>query len=83
MTIVNESNGQKAVVTFKEGSAWGGSSTRNKIDGKIMDESGNTKAELAGRWDEHVDKKEGGKHFSRMWQINDPQPSKFGSHWST
>ncbi|ORY88959.1 Oxysterol-binding protein-domain-containing protein [Leucosporidium creatinivorum] len=75
LVITNESTGHKAVIAFKEGSAWGGSSTRNKIDGKVYDERGNVRVELAGRWDEHVDKKEGGSHFTRLWQINDPQPN--------
>lgn len=71
LVVEDESSGSKAVINFKEGSAWGGSSTRNKIEGKVTDGSGKTRVELAGRWDEHVDKKEGGSKFTRLWQIND------------
>lgn len=81
LTITHDSSERKAVIAFKEGSSWGGQSTRNKIDGKVYDEQGNVQVELVGRWDEHVDKKEGGSHFARLWQINDPPPSEFGV-WS-
>lgn len=77
MVVTNETTGEKAVVNFKEGSSWGGSSTRNKIDGKVSDANGSTKIELVGRWDEHVDKKEGGSKFERLWEINDFPPSEF------
>jgi oxysterol-binding protein-related protein 3/6/7 len=79
LVVTNEKTGHKAVIAFKEGSAWGGSSTRNKIDGKVYDDRGDVKVELVGRWDEHIDKKEGGSHFTRLWQINEPQPSKSSS----
>ncbi|KAK4057120.1 Oxysterol-binding protein 3 [Microbotryomycetes sp. JL221] len=71
MTVVNENTGEKAVVSFKEGSSWGGASSRNKIEGKVLDSNGSTKIELVGRWDESVDKKEGGSKFERLWEIND------------
>ena len=71
MIVINESSGEKATVNFKEGSSWGGASTRNKIEGKVCDASGATKIELTGRWDEHVDKKEGGSKFERLWEINE------------
>ncbi|KAM0790735.1 hypothetical protein ACM66B_004590 [Microbotryomycetes sp. NB124-2] len=79
MTVTNEKTGEKAVVSFKEGSSWGGASTRNKIEGKVLDASGSTQIELVGRWDEHVDKKEGGSKFERLWEINEfPQnPEKY------
>ncbi|KAK4052349.1 Oxysterol-binding protein 3 [Microbotryomycetes sp. JL201] len=79
MTVMNEKTGEKAVVSFKEGSSWGGASTRNKIEGKVLDSNGSTKIELVGRWDEHVDKKEGGSKFERLWEINEfpPNPDKY------
>jgi hypothetical protein len=71
LVVTNEGSGEKATIAFKEGSAWGGSSTRNKIEGKVCDEHGRTRVELVGRWDEHVDKKEGKDNFTRLWVINE------------
>ncbi|GAA5985907.1 hypothetical protein JCM10908_006328 [Rhodotorula pacifica] len=69
----------QAVVSFKEGSTWGGVSTRNKIEGRVMDEQGQTRIELVGRWDDAVDKKEGKHSFTRLWQIADypPNPERY------
>lgn len=52
MLHVNASNGWAAEVEFKEGSTWGGASSRNKISGKIKDPNGQAIASLQGRWDE-------------------------------
>ena len=75
MFVSNESTGEKAVIAFKEGSAWGGISSRNKIEGRICDARGSTKVELVGRWDECVDRKEGRDNFQRLWQIDEFPPS--------
>ncbi|GAA6020768.1 hypothetical protein JCM8202_004570 [Rhodotorula sphaerocarpa] len=68
-----------AVVAFKEGSSWGGVSTRNKIEGRVVDERGASRIELVGRWDDAVDKKEGKSTFTRLWQMADspPNPGRF------
>lgn len=71
MVVKNVESGAKAVVQFKEGSSWGGASSRNKIEGKVTNESGKTVAELAGRWDESVDRKEGKSNFERIWEIDE------------
>ncbi len=64
-----------AVVSFKEGSSWGGVSTRNKMEGRVVDERGVTRIELVGRWDDAVDRKDGKHSFTRLWQIADSPPS--------
>ncbi|KAI5477524.1 oxysterol-binding protein [Pseudohyphozyma bogoriensis] len=71
MTITNLSTDEKAIISFKEGSAWGGLSSRNKIEGKVLDSKGRTKVELVGRWDEHVDRKEGKDNYVRLWRIDE------------
>jgi hypothetical protein len=52
--LVIEHSGSKAKITinFKQGSKFGGDSSRNKIEGKITDDGGSEAAELSGRWDE-------------------------------
>lgn len=71
MIVKNVDSGAKATVNFKEGSSWGGASSRNKIEGKVSDDDGKTVAELVGRWDESVDRKEGKSNFERLWEIDE------------
>lgn len=74
--VVSCSNSKAhAVVAFKEGSSWGGVSTRNKVEGRVVDERGVTGIELVGRWDDAVDRKDGKHSFTRLWQIADSPPS--------
>ncbi|GAA5959728.1 hypothetical protein JCM3765_000078 [Sporobolomyces pararoseus] len=79
LIISCRSTGSKAVISFKEGSSWGGASSRNKIQGKIMDSNGKTVHELVGKWDESVDRKIGKDNFERLWEIKDfpPNPRRF------
>jgi len=69
LIISCKSTGSKAVISFKEGSSWGGASSRNKIHGKVMDSNGKMVQELVGKWDESVDRKIGKDNFERLWQI--------------
>ncbi|SCV71683.1 BQ2448_3271 [Microbotryum intermedium] len=71
MTVTNENTGESATVEFKEGSAWGGSSTRNKLIAQIKDANGKSQMELVGRWDEEVSRKNGKDEFTRLWSIKD------------
>ncbi|GAA5908541.1 hypothetical protein JCM6882_001294 [Rhodosporidiobolus microsporus] len=79
LVISTSSSSAQAVVSFKEGSTWGGLGSRNKIEGRIVDAKGNTAVELSGRWDDAVDKKEGKNNFTRLWQINEfpPNPERY------
>ncbi|GAA6016301.1 hypothetical protein JCM11491_006808 [Sporobolomyces phaffii] len=71
LIISCRSTGAKAVISFKEGSSWGGASSRNKIQGKVVDPNGKTVHELVGKWDESVDRKIGKDNFERLWEIKD------------
>ncbi|BGP33988.1 Oxysterol-binding protein 3 [Rhodotorula toruloides] len=79
LVVTTDSSSAQATISFKEGSAWGGSSTRNKIEGKVVDADGKTAVELVGRWDDAVDKKEGKNNFTRLWQIAEfpPNPERY------
>ncbi|GEM12824.1 oxysterol-binding protein, partial [Rhodotorula toruloides] len=79
LVVTTDSSSAQATISFKEGSSWGGSSTRNKIDGKVVDADGKLAVELVGRWDDAVDKKEGKNNFTRLWQIADfpPNPERY------
>ncbi|GAA5973443.1 hypothetical protein JCM11641_006463 [Rhodosporidiobolus odoratus] len=74
LLVTTDSSPAQAVVNFKEG-GWGGSSTRNKVEGKIVDAHGQTAVELVGKWDESVEKQEGKASFTRLWQINEFPPN--------
>ncbi|GAA5879315.1 hypothetical protein JCM8547_000661 [Rhodosporidiobolus lusitaniae] len=75
LVVTSSLSSASATISFKEGSSWGGASTRNKVEGKIVDEKGNVKIELVGRWDDSVDKKEGKSSFTRLWSIAEPPPN--------
>ncbi|GAA6010665.1 hypothetical protein JCM10207_007793 [Rhodosporidiobolus poonsookiae] len=79
MVVTTSASSAQVVVSFKEGSTWGGSSTRNKIEGKVTDEHGRVVTELVGRWDDAVDKKVGKTSFERLWQIGEfpPDPERY------
>jgi len=79
LIISCKSTGSKAVISFKEGSSWGGASSRNKIQGKVMDSNGKMVHELVGKWDESVDRKIGKDNFERLWEIKDFPSSEFST----
>ncbi|GAA5938831.1 uncharacterized protein JCM15063_004882 [Sporobolomyces koalae] len=71
LIITCPTTGSKSIVSFKEGSSWGGASSRNKVQGKVLDPNGKLVHELVGKWDESVDRKVGKDQFERLWQIKD------------
>lgn len=71
MRVKNEESGEYAVVSFKEGSSWGGASSRNRVEGKVYDSNDKVQVELVGKWDESLSKKTGSKTQETIWQIND------------
>ncbi|GAA6043860.1 hypothetical protein JCM8097_001192 [Rhodosporidiobolus ruineniae] len=75
LVVTSSSSSAQAVISFKEGSTWGGTASRNKIEGRIVDDQGRTAVELVGRWDDAVDKKEGKNNFTRLWQIGESPPN--------
>lgn len=79
LIIACKSTGSKAVISFKEGSSWGGASSRNKIHGKVLDPNGKMVQELVGKWDESVDRKIGKDNFERLWQIAEFPSSEFSA----
>lgn len=78
LVVTNERTGERATIHFKEG-GWGGLSSRNKVEGKVVDKAGAVMAELTGRWDESVDRKEGKDRHQRLWTIREypPHPEKY------
>jgi hypothetical protein len=59
MIVTNETNGEKCVITFKDG-GWSGA-TRNHVTGICYKRDGKTKAAwIDGVWDSHLDIRYGG-----------------------
>ncbi|BGP18444.1 hypothetical protein JCM10213_003177 [Rhodosporidiobolus nylandii] len=79
LVVTTTSSSAQAVISFKEGSTWGGSASRNKVEGRIVGADGNAAAELVGRWDDAVDKREGKNNFTRLWQVSEfpPNPERY------
>lgn len=77
MIITSSLTPMRAVIIFKEGSSWGGSGSRNKIEGRILDGNGELVVELTGRWDEQIDRKKGERDFERVWSVNEFPKSTF------
>ena len=71
LEVSNTDTGEYAVVHFKEGSSWGGASSRNKIDGTVFDANDKEKIHIQGKWDEYVSRKTGGNSSETIWQIAD------------
>jgi hypothetical protein len=69
-TLTNHSTGDSAVLQFKE-AGWGGPSSRNKVEGKLVNSSGTTVGELAGKWDEGIVRKKGRDSLQVLWQSHD------------
>ena len=74
MEIHNKETGERAIVSFKEGSSWGGASSRNRIEGKLYDSNDKMAMEIQGKWDESISRKTGGKSSETVWQIRDFPP---------
>lgn len=87
LEVSNTDTGEYARVNFKEGSSWGGASSRNKIEGTIYDANDKEKIHIQGKWDEYISRKTGGKSSETIWQIADfPEdaPKWYGfSEWTT
>lgn len=68
MTVKNETTGEKCVISFKEGSTWGGESSRNKVVGHAYDKGGKSVAEIEGKWDESLSRKTGDDRLQVIWK---------------
>ena len=86
MEVQNKESGERANVSFKEGSSWGGASSRNRIEGQLYDSNDKMIMELQGKWDESVSRKTGNKSSETIWQIHDfprDAPKYYGfSEWA-
>lgn len=71
LTVKNEKSGEKAEIEFKQGSSFGGESSRNKLEGKVLDANGKEACKLSGKWDEQVSRAMGGDQFQQVLKVSD------------
>lgn len=71
LTVTNEETGQRAVVEFKEGNMWGGSGSRNVVEGTVYDENGKKVTTLKGKWSEGLARQKDADNFQQLWEVNE------------
>lgn len=54
VTITKRDSNAKATIEFKPGSTFGGAGSRNKVEVKVYDESGDLGISLNGKWDSYL-----------------------------
>lgn len=69
LTVKAEKSGEKAILEFKQGSAFGGRDSRNKVEGKVTDGSGKEVCKLVGKWDEQLSRELGGDNYQQVLKV--------------
>lgn len=73
LTVVNENTGQRAVLEFKEGTMWGGASSRNNVEGKVYDANDSHVTNLRGKWSDSISRQKDKEHYQLLWEAS-PMP---------
>ncbi|GAC97147.1 likely oxysterol-binding protein [Pseudozyma hubeiensis SY62] len=74
LTVTNESTGQRAVIEFKEGTMWGGSNSRNGVEGKVYDANDSTVTTLKGKWSDNLSRQKDKDNYQMLWEANEMPP---------
>ncbi|SNX82500.1 related to OSH3 - Member of oxysterol-binding protein family [Melanopsichium pennsylvanicum] len=74
LKVTNESTGQRAVIEFKEGTMWGGSSSRNNVEGRVYDANDSQVTNLKGKWSESVSRQRDKENYLLLWEANEMPP---------
>ncbi|CDS00049.1 related to OSH3-Member of oxysterol-binding protein family [Sporisorium scitamineum] len=74
LTVTNESTGQRAVLEFKEGTMWGGSNSRNHVEGKVYDANDSTVTTLKGKWSDNLSRQKDKENYQLLWEANEMPP---------
>ena len=74
LTVTNESTGQRAVLEFKEGTMWGGSNSRNGVEGKVYDANDSTVTTLKGKWSDSLSRQKDKENYQLLWEANEMPP---------
>ncbi|EST06283.1 Oxysterol-binding protein [Kalmanozyma brasiliensis GHG001] len=71
LTVTNESSGQRAVIEFKEGTMWGGSGSRNGVEGKVYDANDSNVTSLKGKWSDNFSRQKDKDNYQMLWEANE------------
>ena len=74
LTVTNEGTGQRAVIEFKEGTMWGGSSSRNGVEGKVYDANDSEVTKLKGKWSDNLAIQKDKENYQVLWEANEMPP---------
>lgn len=74
LTVTNENTGQRCVIEFKEGNMWGGSSSRNVVQGSVYDEHGDLVTNLRGKWHENLARQHDSENYQVLWEAAELPP---------
>ncbi|SJX61195.1 related to OSH3-Member of oxysterol-binding protein family [Sporisorium reilianum f. sp. reilianum] len=74
LVVTNEGTGQRAVLEFKEGTMWGGSSSRNCVEGKVYDANDSVVTTLKGKWSDNLARQKDKENFQVLWEAHDMPP---------
>ncbi|SPO21762.1 related to OSH3 - Member of oxysterol-binding protein family [Ustilago trichophora] len=74
LTVTNETTGQRAVIEFKEGTMWGGASSRNNVEGRVYDANDSQITNLKGKWSEAISRQKDKENYQLLWEANEMPP---------
>ncbi|TKY85085.1 hypothetical protein EX895_006165 [Sporisorium graminicola] len=74
LTVTNESTGQRAVIEFKEGTMWGGSNSRNNVEGKVYDANDSTVTTVKGKWSDNLSRQKDKENYQLLWEAHEMPP---------
>lgn len=74
LVVTNENTGQRLVMEFKEGNMWGGSSSRNAVEGKVYDANDKQLTNLKGKWSENVSRQKDKDNYQMLWEASELPP---------
>ncbi|PWZ03115.1 hypothetical protein BCV70DRAFT_197348 [Testicularia cyperi] len=74
LTVTNESTGQRLVIEFKEGTMWGGSSSRNNVEGTVYDANDKAVTSIKGKWSENLARQKDKENYQVLWEASEMPP---------
>lgn len=74
LTVTNVNTGQKSVIEFKEGNMWGGSGSRNAVQGTVYDEKGKKITGLKGKWSDNFARQKDDENYQVLWEAEEMPP---------
>ncbi|PWN47061.1 hypothetical protein IE53DRAFT_371781 [Violaceomyces palustris] len=74
LTVTNENTGQRLVIEFKEGTLWGGLSSRNSVAGTVYDANGSVVTHLRGKWTDNLAIQKDKENYQLVWEASEMPP---------